>query len=599
MYLLIAIAVPSSGCVEGVISGEGPLAGADGGEQSSDVSTDTPDSADAGLGIDISDANDADVPDADEPDDGGQTDAEPDGGQPDADEPDAGELDANIPDANAPDANAPDADLPDAFFDAGVPDADLPDAGPGDGGVFPPVDMPDQRTEMLPNVLPLSEADIAPIAEACHQPPYYIPDPNEEPRYTFYGFPDEFLPAEPLYRTYGYWVHVPENYDPTKPAGLVLYFHGLFFPEPECVYAGPNFQGFLDEPGGPNLASENLIWIMPSFPGYQDGYDFVGAMKYAIAKAFSTYKIIPGWGMIGGFSYGGKMTSYFVADTGGWPFNQVATESGLVQRPFGENLEPMGMVFSLGQREMPWFDNITSYTIDRVQEARSITQNLDVVFEVIRDGDHEPDVVLSTLDYSIEGYFRSKLFFAPFIYAPDFSEDELTEVINSSQALSMGNARLHAEQVLMTSSDTSIRDKASVLLNEIEDRVTRMIDMLKLLAVTDPVLADYYAGVAEAQLQLHPRQGEVRTLREAVRSAPDFELQRQLTLDWYANLQNAYQPGGEECGNFSEMYIDAAQDLIDELPSTSLGSRMASQALELRPRMASQALELRMTSVCN
>jgi len=439
------------------------------------------------------------------------------------------------------------------------------------------IDVPDWHDDVLPSgpeITALTDGERLMLPSWC-QTNWSFPS-NDASWAKFYAFPDQ--------PEYGFWVITGSNFDATKPAGMVMYHHGQGGVESNCPYANPWFHGFSGSAESGGLGDQNLVWIKMSYPDYPGNLDYMALAKYALARVMKTYKIIGGWGVNTGFSYGGHMISAFIADTGGWPFNHVAAESAVIQNRFNSNLQPMSYLISVGQREYPWY-GLGENAVARLGEIQQYSTARDVYFEVIKNGDHNVSMTENTQRLSRAAYLRSKLFLTPFIYRDDYTESALKNIVDSAQALSMGNAYGHAQQVINNSTDSAVVAKANTLLNAVEARVQAMFDELSNLSISDPVLAEYYADIAVGQLQAHSRYNEFVQLLDGIRGNGEFPTNQSLSARWFVEISERYVllnvGGGNWCPFVNPTQSDYVNNAVNALPAGSLIARMATETVAL------------------
>ena len=210
-----------------------------------------------------------------------------------------------------------------------------------------------------------------------------------------------------------------------------------------------------------------------------------------------------------------------------------------------------------------------------------LTDAWDLSVQIIKDGGHNAPIAESTLRLTVPAYHRSKLFLAPFVYAPDYPEPELKNAIDSCQALALGHARSHLQSAMLSSSDQVVRSKAEELLALVDQRATAMVDAISELAAVDPTVAEYYATLAVAQLADHPRQPDIEGLLRSLRNVAGFEAAKDAGRDWYATLDTTFVSGGSNCSYLSADRRSAVEQIAAATPPESLVGKMARDALEL------------------
>ena len=412
-----------------------------------------------------------------------------------------------------------------------------------------PIDNPDWRDGVLPAVSPIEDNDVVRTSGNYR----LIELPNDGHRF---------------------WLVVPNSYDESKPAGLMVFVHGHYNGQDDINQWFHNWWGAFGD--------ANLIWIKMSFRDNAGPTQrHMDSIRHAIAKTAATYKIILGHGVLTGFSRGATAMSYWVNQHQGWPFNHVLSESGRYETSLPTTLSPMSWTFAVGQNEWNSFNlgNSASTTMENLAGRLGSNGSMDIHLHVIDDEGHTVSLHPSVIDPTKAAYQRSRIFRAPFVYRPDFAEPELTNIVNSSQALKLGNAIRHAQALLDSSPNTNLTDKANQLAELINERVDEMYTMLTQLAISDPVLAEHYAIVASQQLSGHPRENEFSQLLLSLLEDNDFSAQKAASLKWYDEFLNYLVPGTATLDSNS---VGTVQDISNTLPSSSVVGTMAEEFLLLQ-----------------
>ncbi len=374
-----------------------------------------------------------------------------------------------------------------------------------------------------------------------------------------------------------YIVMVPNSYSPDRPAGLLLYYHGGRGVTPGEV-ANPWFHTIEGEGG---FGGENLIWLKMSFENNATAgsTQFDGTL-YALAKVFATYKIIQGRGVLTGFSAGGRHISYFVNQTGGWPFCHIVVESGLMYSSFPQGVRPMSWTLAVSQQEwVSWQLGVTAFK--RIRELsnqlNSRGASWDIHYHVIAGEGHSATMNRNTLQASLAAFRRADTFIAPFVYAPDYAEVELKSAVSACTERRLGDA----VAALARASRGPRKVKAKKLLDMVNARVEKMITYLKALKEKDPVVAAAYAKIVLGQLNGHAKGREVAQFVESLESDKAFKGQKKTAENWYSSFSTFVD------NNATVHMIPNMQKTVeafrDGSPEGSLIHRMAKEFLLLLP----------------
>jgi hypothetical protein len=311
---------------------------------------------------------------------------------------------------------------------------------------------------------------------------------------------------------YNYNVYVPAKYSEENPAGIHLFFHGQGS-QGSAKYFGQWATHFLDK--------YNLIGVNMQYEDGDNAKDTEGKVKSAqeaIAQTLADYKIVPGRGAISSFSGGGLPHSLFYDGQakGGrgaaWPFcHSSLYSSNYRSKPAHQKTTPMTFFISVGQGEWT-LAALGSDGLGRMTELQSDTAQgapSDLYFKVIKGKGHS--IADEEVAESSNGFRRSDLAFAPFVYAPDYGEKEFRGIVEEANLLQLGRAVSALDKL-----PEPLKAKGAKLREKINARVQAVLALAKELAESDPVLAAFYGPVLARQLQGMP---EAKDLKETLSSS--------------------------------------------------------------------------------
>ena len=127
---------------------------------------------------------------------------------------------------------------------------------------------------------------------------------------------------------------------------------------------------------------------------------------------------------------------------------------------------------------------------------------------------------------SAEGFRRFDLATAPFLYAPDYPEPEVRNIVAQANAQQLGRAA-NALDVLLAKADLAleIKAKAGTVRRHIDDRAEAILAVAKTLGESGPILAAFYAPLYEKALAGHPKEEAMKALLK-----PGLEMYRKKRL---------------------------------------------------------------------
>ncbi|MBA3710549.1 MAG: hypothetical protein H0W83_17225 [Planctomycetes bacterium] len=376
---------------------------------------------------------------------------------------------------------------------------------------------------------------------------------------------------------YNYYVFVPASYSDANPAGLHVHFHGQ-----ASQKTAPNFDNWNKY----FLTPYNLIGINMQYMDGDNTHDTEGKLKTAqgaIAQVMADYKIIAGRGAICSFSGGGCVHGMFAAkfskDRGvEWPFCQSALYSSnyRVEATIGT---PMGWYIGVGTKE--W--SLASLGSDAKARTGELLSAIakggdpDVLFNVIQDKDH----TILEVDVQEAGkiFPRSDLAYAPFLYAPDYPDKELRQIVAGANALQLGGASAAVAKLLAKADLVGdLKKKAEDLDARIIARIDRVTAMAKELCANDPVLAAFYLPMFINQCKGSASEKGLRAMSSAASKEKGFSATLAAHAQFTKNF-SSLMPGDARIPPDKKKEVDS---LNAHFPATSLIGRMVTNLLSLK-----------------
>jgi len=376
-----------------------------------------------------------------------------------------------------------------------------------------------------------------------------------------------------------YWVYVPKSYSEDNPAGLHLFFHGQ-----GGQGGAPNFGQWA----GPFLDRFNLIGINMQ---YQDGDNMnnpegkVASAWEAVAQTIADYRIVEGRGVISSFSGGGVPFGIIQQEhaNGGppcgppWPFCHAAPYSSNFRTTIAK-CTPMSWLISVGKEEWT-LANLGETQTSRMADAlRDAIQGVspDVFGWITKKGHtiEAPEVAASA-----EGFRRSDLAYAPFLYLPAWTERELAPLARDANGTGLGRALKAAGRLLANERlEEGLKAKARKLQEKLAARAKAIVELLKELAVQDPVLCEHYAKILLPKLGELP---EAKEAREAVAEGRKAKGYAQ-TLALFPVFEKNFRQFFRSTGTPSPEQVPFLEQVRKIAPEKSLMGKMAAQYLLLQ-----------------
>lgn len=373
---------------------------------------------------------------------------------------------------------------------------------------------------------------------------------------------------------YNYFVNVPKSYSDDNPAGIYIFFHGQSGQKAADRFGNGSKQ-FLEP--------YNLIGINMQYMDGDNSKDTSGkvnAAREAIRQVMADYKIIAGRGAIGSFSGGGLPHAEFMTTCGkqgktAWPFNH----SAIYDSNFWINAAsgpPMSWFVALGEKE--W--DMGAPTLGATQPARFnellAAGIVDSYMKVTKGKGHT--INPADLEDSARLFHISDIITAPFVYAPDYPQRELTPIAAMANNLELGKATAAMDKLLKDPRlKDDIKQAAEKLKQLIDKRIDEKIEMMKQLGKDDPPLFGFYLKKMDVQLAGHPKSAEFKQACAEIQKDPAYKA----ALTAYMAFMKI-APASFAGAKLNPQAADALEKLKDSAPETSFFGKMIREFLELK-----------------
>jgi len=379
-----------------------------------------------------------------------------------------------------------------------------------------------------------------------------------------------------------YWVCVPKSYSDDNPAGIHLYFHGQGG-NGGAPHFGQWAAHFLDK--------YNLIGINMQ---YQDGDNMkdpegkVASAWEAVAQTIADYKVVEGRGVVCSFSGGGIPHGIVQQDhaNGGppvcgpmWPFCHAAPYSSNFRTSINKST-PMSWLISVGREE---------WTLAGAGLGESQTGRIaDCLREAVQGGCPDVNGWITKKGHTIEdaevaasaqGFRRSDLAFAPFLYLPDWKEKDLATIARDANGAGLGRSVKTLERLLANDKlEEGLKARATKLKDRLDARVKALVELMKELAANDPILCEYYGKVIVPKLGELPEAKVVRDAMAEGRKAKGYVQ----TLGLLAPFEKSFRQFFKGAGNLAPEQVPFLENVKKVAPEKSLLGSMAAQYLLLQ-----------------
>jgi len=376
-----------------------------------------------------------------------------------------------------------------------------------------------------------------------------------------------------------YWVYVPKSYSEDNPAGIHLFFHGQ---------GGQGGAPHFGQWAGPFLDRFNLIGINMQ---YQDGDNMkdpegkVASAWEAVAQTIADYKVVEGRGVICSFSGGGIPFGIVQQEhaNGGppcgpaWPFCHAAPYSSNFRATISK-CTPMSWLISVGKEEWTLANLGETQTARMADALRDAVQGVcpDVFGWITKKGHTiENDEVAA----SAEGFRRSDLAYAPFLYLPDWTERDLAPLARDANGTGLGRALRGVERLLSNEKlEAGLKAKARKLQARLAARAKAIAELLKELSANDPILCEHYGKILLPKLGDLPEAKEARDAMAEGRKAKGYAA----TLALFAPFEKNFRQFFKGTGVPSPEQVPFLEQVRKTAPEKSLLGRMAAQYLLLK-----------------
>jgi len=377
---------------------------------------------------------------------------------------------------------------------------------------------------------------------------------------------------------YHYFVYVPKSYSDSNPAGIHIFYHGQ---------ASQKNAHSFDLWAGKLLEPYNLIGINMEYEDGDNAKDTKGKVlssEEAIAQVMADYKVVKGRGIISSFSGGGLphgdvYTQYGLKNCprSAWPFNHAAIYDTNFRVSASGGL-PMSWTVALGTEEWNLAD-LGGTQSHRAQELFGDAAKgacPDIYFKIDKGKGH----VIADADVAAaaECFARSDLAYAPFMYAPDYTEKELALIVALANTMAYGRAATMLDKVLADAKAAQpVKDKAAVLKKLLDERIEKIVALAKDLTANDPLLGNFYGSLFVQQLTGHPRQKEVKGMVMAMQKDKNFR-NALAAFDLFTKQLGSFFNGNKVATGMVPL-LEQVQKLSGE---KSLIGRMAADYLQLK-----------------
>lgn len=378
---------------------------------------------------------------------------------------------------------------------------------------------------------------------------------------------------------YDYWVHLPRSYDPTRPVGLALFFHG------QGSHGGARNVGSV---GKDLLERHNLILVNMQYHDGDNAKDTPGkvdAAKEAIAQVMADYPIVAGRGLVASFSGGGLPHAMLLDQLGRkdgpgrgyhWPFCHNALFGSNFWKAASDTV-PMTWHIAVGQKE--WgLANLGRDNSARIAElCREAKSNPDFAMRVEAGKGHS----ISTSDRQANArmFARSELFLAPFIHTPSYDDRSFRKTLEAGMRLRYGQTLEALDDLLADEHlGNTQRESAENLRRIVVARADAMLAELEHLSAADPLLAAYYLGIARANhLKDHPHEERIVELFKQVTRSEAYAKATKAAGWWYQNA-GGLVAGGE----LAPRHRETVAAITEQVPPESLIGIWAAELLALQ-----------------
>lgn len=373
---------------------------------------------------------------------------------------------------------------------------------------------------------------------------------------------------------YNYFLSIPASYSDENPAGLHLFFHGQ---------NGQRGAPYFDAWSKCFLEKFNLIGINMQYEDGDNAKDTEGKVKAAqeaIAQTMADYKVVAGRGVISSFSGGGLPHSLFYdtqAKNGrgdAWPFCHAALySSNYRSKPACQKTTPMTFFMSVGQAEWT-LAGLGSDGLARMTELMGDAAQgapPDIYFKVLKGKGHS--IAPEEVAESANGFCRSDLAFASFIYGPDFEDKELRAIVEDANSLRLVRAVTAIDRL-----PDSLKAKGTRIREKINARIQAVLALARDLAENDALLANFYGGVLSRQLQDLSQAKELKEILSSAVRQPGHAK----TLALYPLFQKNYRSFFEGNGMMNPSQSPFLEQVKVTAGQSSQLGRMAAEYLLLK-----------------
>ena len=369
-----------------------------------------------------------------------------------------------------------------------------------------------------------------------------------------------------------YWVCVPKSYDGKRGAGLHVFFHGQ-----GGSGSAPNFaqwQQALLEPFC-------LIGVNMQYTDNDNTIATAGKADSALEAALQVmadYKVVPGRGMTACFSGGGMPCGNWYSRQGrnrglAWPFTALALYGANFWDPVVAG-PPCGWFIGIGTQEWNMgIPTLGTSQSQRMGEALRLVKAFgpDQRFQVVAGLGHS--IGDTELAEAAALFRRVDLAYAPFLYAPDFSEKALAAAVAQANAGLLGSAAAALGRI----KDTALAEKIAALIAAIDARAAEQVTLVASLAGSDLLLANSYGGIFARGLKGHAREAELAPVLKELAKERGRTAAAAAAFAAFVNAFPRMLPSGTE----ARLAASAVPVLEHALKAAGEDSRLGAMAKEL------------------
>jgi hypothetical protein len=180
---------------------------------------------------------------------------------------------------------------------------------------------------------------------------------------------------------------------------------------------------------------------------------------------------------------------------------------------------------------------------------------------------------------SAQGFRRSDLAFAPFLYLPDWKEKDLAAIARDANGAGLGRSVKALERLLANDKlEEGLKTRATKLKERLDARVKALVELMKDLAANDPILCEYYGKLIVPKLGELP---EAKTVRDALAEGRKAKGYTQV-LAMQPAFEKTFRQFFTGNGSLVAEHVPFLENVKKVAPEKSLIASMAAQYLLLK-----------------